>query len=393
MKFELLIALRYLKSKQKERFISLITFISIAGVAVGVAALIVVLAVMSGFDNELKERIISTSPHIVVQKEGGIADPDRASSAIRAVAGVVSVSPYVNGQAMLRYGEDVMGVLVRGIDPAGEIETTNIASYIKKGSLDLSGNNIIVGSEYANKFRVDIGGRVSIISPQTGRASDLTVSAIFNSGMYEYDMNLVFVSLKKGQSLFGTGNLVSGIGVRVEDELKVNQIKRAIQEKLGFPFWARSWIDLNSNLFNALKLEKTAMFVILTLIVLVACFNIASTLIMIVMQKIKDIGILRAIGATRKNIMTIFTLQGFLIGLSGTAMGWGLGMALCRLLEKYKFIKLPSDIYYIESLPVSVNLLDTVVICAAALILSLLATLYPAYSASRFEPVEAIRYE
>jgi len=393
MKFELLIALRYLKSKQKERFISLITFISIAGVAVGVAALIVVLAVMSGFDNELKERIISASPHIVVQKEGGIADPERASGAIREVAGVVSVSPYVNGQAMLRYGEDVMGVLVRGIDPAGEIKTTKIASYIKKGSLDLSGNNIIVGSEYANKFRVDIGDRISIISPQTGRASDFTVSAVFNSGMYEYDMNLVFVNLKKGQALFGIGNLVSGIGVRVDDELKVNRIKREIQEKLGFPFWTRSWIDLNSNLFNALKLEKTAMFIILTLIVLVACFNIASTLIMIVMEKIKDIGILRAIGATRKNIMTIFTLEGFLIGLSGTAIGWGLGMVLCRLLEKYKFIKLPSDIYYIESLPVSVNLIDTVVICAAALTLSLLATLYPAYSASRFEPVEAIRYE
>lgn len=393
MRFELMVAFRYLKSKQKERFISIITVISVAGVAVGVAALITVLAVMSGFDKELKEKIISTKSHILVQKEEGIKDIGYVMDTVAGVDHVVSVSPFVVGQAMVRYEDDVMGVLVRGIDPESEVRTTKIASYIKRGSIDLSGNRVIVGSEYAKKLRVGIGDEISIISPQTGRAHDFEVSAVFNSGMYEYDMNLVFISLKSGQALFNMGSLVSGIGVRVDDELKVEAIKTEIQKRLGYPFWTRSWIDLNRNLFSALKLEKTTMFIILALIVLVACFNIASTLIMIVLEKIKDIGILKAIGATKKNIAAIFAWEGFLIGLSGTVLGLILGVALCYLLKEYQFVKLPSDIYYIDKIPVVIKTADTVIIGAAALILSLLATLYPACSASRFEPVEAIRYE
>lgn len=393
MRFELVVALRYLKSKQKERFVSLITVISIAGVAVGVAALIIVLAVMSGFDEELKEKIIGANSHIIVEKEGGISNVGAVLDVVEKVPYVISASPFVNGQAMIRHKNDVIGSLIKGVSPEREPLITNIASYVKRGAFDLSDNKVIVGSEYANKFRVDLGDKVSIISPQSGKVYDFEVGGVFSSGMYEYDLSLAFISLENSQRLFAIGRRVSGIGIRVDDEFKVPSIKRAIQQRLGYPFWTRSWMDLNKNLFKALKLEKTVMFIILTLIVLVACFNIASTLIMIVLEKIKDIGILKAIGATRKHIMTVFTLEGFLIGLFGTLLGTGMGLTLSHLLKEYQFIKLPSDIYYIDKLPVLIKPMDTIIIGAAALILSLLAALYPAYSASRFDPVEAIRYE
>jgi len=393
MKFELMVALRYLKSKQKERFISIITVISVFGVAVGVAALIIVLAVMNGFDKELKEKVISANPHIIIQKEGGISDVGYATGVIEEVPGVVSSSPFVRGQAMVRYEDSVMGVLVRGIDPEGEVRTTRIASYLKKGSLDLTGKKIVIGSEYSKKFRVGVGDELSVISPQTGRAYDFKISGIFQSGMYEYDLNLVLINLKNGQMLFNTGKRVTGIGVKVDDEFRVKAIKGQIQAALGYPFWTMSWIDLNKNLFSALKLEKTVMFIIVFLIVLVACFNIASTLIMIVLEKVKDIGILKAIGATRKSVAGIFAWQGFLIGFSGTVLGLGLGVLLCYLLREYQFVKLPNDIYYIDKIPVVMKTFDTVIIAAGAFILSLATSIYPAYAASRLEPVEAIRYE
>jgi len=393
MKFELFVSLRYLKSKQKQRFVSLITIISVAGVALGVAALIVVLAVMNGFDNELKQKIIGTNSHIVVQKEGGIFETDYVLTTVKKIPHVVSAAPFVNGQVMIRHEDNIRGALLKGIDVDMTAPTTRLDSYITDGRLDLSDNGIIVGSEYAKKFRIILGDNISLVSPDSGKVYDFLVSGIFTSGMYEYDLNLVFINLENSQKIFNMDNAVSGINIMVDNELRVNSIKKEIQRRLPYPFWARSWVDLNKNLFAALKLEKTVMFVILTLIVLVACFNIASTLIMIVLEKTKDIGILKAIGATRKKVMAIFTFQGFFIGFLGTILGSTLGLALSYALGKYQFIKLPSDIYYIDRLPVLVEPFDTIMIGGAALALSLLAALYPAYSASRFDPVEAIRYE
>lgn len=394
MRYEYFVSLRYLLAKRKEKFISIISTISILGVAVGVCALIVVIGVMAGFDNDLRDKIVGTNSHLVIEKEGGIEDPNSVIERINVFPHVIAASPFLNGQVLIVYGNQTNSIILRGITPSEEIKVTRIGEYIKKGSIkNLKGEGILIGSEFANKFNLDVGDAVPIISPFDGKIRNFKVVGIFNSGMYDYDLNLAFVELRRAQELYGMETKVGGVGVKIDDVYLAEDLKMRMQRELGFPYWVRSWMDLNRSLFSALKLEKLAMFVILSLIIIVACLNIISTLIMVVMEKTKDIGILKAIGATNRSIMAIFTLEGFLIGTIGTILGVASGLGLSYLLEKYQFIQLPRDIYYIDRFPVDVQFGDTVAIVIAALMISLLSCIYPAWQASRLNPVDALRYE
>ena len=393
MSYELWISFRYLISRRKEKFISIISFISIMGVALGVTALIVVLAVMSGFDNDLREKIVGTNSHIIIEKEGGITDYNAVVAEINKIPHVKASSPFINGQALIRQDEQVLGLVLRGIDPAREKDVTNIQKYLESGTIEVKKDTVLIGKELSLKLGLKIGDAISLISAADPKPKSFKIAGIFNSGMFEYDMNLVFTNLEGAQNFYNTGNMAGGIGVRVDDVNKADNIKKDVQEKIGFDYWVRSWSELNKNLFSALKLEKITMFIILALIVVVACFNIASTLIMMVMEKTKDIGILKSIGADNKSIRKIFMLDGFLIGFAGTVLGAIGGFGISYLLKTYQFIKLPKDMYYIDRLPVNLEMGDAITVIAAAMIISLLSTLYPSWQAAKMEPVEALRYE
>ena len=394
MRYELLVASRYLLAKRREKFISIISLISVLGVAVGVCALIVVIGVMTGFDNELRDKIIGANSHIIVEQEGGIEDSAALIKKIKTEPHVVSASPFLDGQALIRAKDTMQGVSIRGIVSADEARVSKLSSYVMSGSMSaLKGGGMLIGTEMARRFGLRLGDTVSVLSPLDGSSKDFKVAGTFNSGYYEYDSSLAFIDLRDAQELFGAEGKVGGIGIRIDDELLAPQVRVRLQKELGFPFYVKTWIDLNRSLFSALKLEKLAMFWILALIVTVACFNIAATMIMVVMEKTKDIGILKAIGAANNSIRLIFTLQGFIVGAIGTALGVAGGLGLGYLLEKYQFIKLPRDIYYIDRFPVDIQYTDVAAIVVAALAISLLACLYPAWQASRLNPVDALRYE
>src|SRR3990172_4718235 len=325
MPYELDIGLRYLKARRKQTFISLITWISIAGVTVGVMALIIVLAVMAGFEEDLRNKILGTNSHIVILEPGshGMAQYQGAIDKVEKVDHVISATPFIYSQAMLTSTGSVSGVVIRGIDPLREARVTNLAENLKEGSLtDLEKNNgvgggVIIGQELARNLGISLGEEITIISPlgkmtpigMVPRMKKFWVAGIFDSGMYEYDTGLAFISLKNAQNFFNMGDRVTGIEVKVDDIYKADKIANNIQKLLGVPYWVRDWMEMNKNLFSALKLEKVVMFVILTLIVLVAAFNIISTLIMVVMEKGKDIAILKSMGATNKSIMKIFVIE------------------------------------------------------------------------------------
>ncbi len=291
------------------------------GVAVGVTALIVVLAVMSGFDRDLREKIVGTNSHIIIEKEGGISNYNALVGEINKIQHVKASSPFLNGQALIRQDEQVLGVILRGIDPAREKDVTNIQKYLESGTLNLKKDTVLIGKELSSRLGLKIGDTISLISAADPEPKSFKVAGIFNSGMFEYDMNLIFTNLEGAQNFYSTGNVAGGIGVRVDDVNSADRIKKDVQKQIGLDYWVRSWSELNKNLFSALKLEKITMFIILALIVVVACFNIASALIMMVMEKTKDIGILKSIGADNRSIRKIFMLDGFLIGFAGTLIG------------------------------------------------------------------------
>ncbi len=410
MSFEFFIGRRYLKAKQKQAFISMITILSIAGVTVGVMALIVVIAVMSGFEADLKSRILGIESHVVLMNQAGpFENYGEILNAVQNAQGVEAATPFIYSQVMLRSAHSVSGAVLRGIDPdtAGTVikgisyqGLKTVANNQVSTQADPTGPGIILGSELARSLHVLKGDSVYIITPK-GMISPIghvpamrrfIVRGTFETGMYEYDGSMAYIRLKEAQKLLRMGASVNGIEARVTNIYEARKVSKEIVAKLGYPFWARDWMQMNHNLFSALKLEKTVMFIILALIILVAAFNIASTLIMMVMEKTKDIAILKAMGATNRSIRKIFVLNGMIIGTIGTLLGTCIGFILCGLLKKYKFIELPGDVYYLTTLPVQLETLDVVIIASSALIICFLATLYPANQASKLDPVEAIRY-
>jgi lipoprotein-releasing system permease protein len=414
MSYEMFIGLRYLKAKRKQTFVSLITLISIAGVMVGVTALIVVIAVMNGFKEDLRDKILGVTSHVVISRfDGNISKYQEVRAKVEEVSGVNAATPFIYTQVMISSRKAISGAVLRGIEPKTASKVINLPKNLRAGSLEeLEAENkpegmrstpgIILGNELARNIGASRGEPVTVISPlgrltplgRVPRSQTFRVAGIFDSGMYEYDSTIAYVSLWAAQRFLGIGDRVTGIEVRVDDIYEADRVARAIGKALdGYPYWSRDWMRMNKNLFSALKLEKIVMFIILTLIILVAAFNIVGTLIMVVVEKTRDIAILKSMGATRRSIMKIFLIEGAVIGLVGTLLGLLGGYTLCTLLATYKFIELPSDVYYISTLPVKMNPLDVALIALAAIVITLAASVYPAWQASRFDPAEAIRYE
>ncbi|MFZ2198658.1 MAG: lipoprotein-releasing ABC transporter permease subunit [Thermodesulfovibrionales bacterium] len=405
--YQLFIALRYLKSKKKYRAVSVTTAISISGVAVGVMALLVVLSVMSGFHQDLQKKILGANAHIIIRDyKGAIQSYEKTAEKLNGEKDIISYAPFVLGQVMVSSGNRTHGVFMRGINPDKESQTTDILSHVKDGDfLKLSEEGeipgIILGKELASSLGVFVDDKINIVSPlgeigpmgMLPKIRQFRVVAIFEIGMFEYDSSLALTNIKAAQEFFGMDNTISGVEVRLYDIYKAPEIKKHLQKKLGFPFYVMDWMQMNKNLFSALKLEKFAMFVILVLIILVASFNIISNLIMNVMEKSREIAILKAIGATNKSIMAIFILQGLFIGIIGTTVGVLGGFGLGYILNTYQIIKLPADVYYLSHLPVKMNLFDFVTVSLSAVTITLLATIYPAWQAAKLDPVEPLRYE
>lgn len=409
MGYEFFIARRHLGGKRRTGFISVISFLSLAGVTVGVAALLVVISVMNGFQEELRAKILGVTAHVIILRHQNepIADYEPVVAAVRANPEVVGCSPFIYTKSMVSVGRQVDGVVLRGIDPALETGVTDVARNIVAGAFDFAAAAgqlppVVMGIELADRLRAHLGDTVTVASPQAAtatplglipRARQFRLAGIFDAGMYEYNSTLAYIGLAEAQEFLQLGHSITGIEVKVRDLYQAPRVGRDIVRSLGAPYRANDWMQLNWNLFSALKLEKTVMFLILVLVIMVAAFNIISSLIMIVIEKTREIGILKSMGATSRSVMRIFMMEGLIIGAGGTLMGLALGYGLCRLLARYQFVRLPADVYFINKLPVQMQASDFALIAAAAVAITFLATIYPAWKAYRMQPVEAIRYE
>jgi lipoprotein-releasing system permease protein len=408
MSFELFFSLRYLKAKRRQGFISIITGISILGIMIGVMALIVVLAVMNGYREDLLKKILGVNSHIfILSYEGGITDTEEVMRSATAVEGVISATPFIYSQVMVKKDENISGAILRGVDPDTGGKVINIDSMIRGGSLSVLDKyenglkGVIIGVELSKQIGALPGDAVTLVSPvgkltPLGRVANedqFIVKGLFESGMYEYDNSLLYISLNDAKDFLSLGDDVTGIELRIKDIQKSDEVSRAVQDKLGYPYWTKDWKMMNRSLFSAIKLEKVTMFIILTMIILVGALNIISSLVMLVMEKHRDISILRTMGASSKSIMYIFLFQGLFVGLAGTFLGLISGTFLCQILEKYKFIKLPPDVYYITTLPVKMEWMDTFLISLAAILISFVATIFPSRQAATVNPVESLRYE
>ncbi|MCK5552441.1 MAG: lipoprotein-releasing ABC transporter permease subunit [Deltaproteobacteria bacterium] len=411
MPYEIFIGLRYLKAKRKQFFMSINSIISIAGVFLGVMTLIIVLAVMNGFETDIKDKILGTHSHVILLKQGagGISNYSALIEQVKGYERVVSASPFIYSEGMLTSKANVSGVVIRGIDPDSAVEVTNIGRAMMEGSLsdlkkqggDRGIAGIIIGKELARHLGTFLNEPVTVISPMgtitpmgmVPRMKQFKVTGIFNVGMYEYDSKLAYISLKEAQRFFDMGDAVTGIEIKVDDVYRAKEVAGIIQRDLGFPYWTRDWMEMNKNLFSALRLEKVIMFIILFLIVFVAAFNIVSTLIMVVRDKTREIGILRAMGMPAGTIRRAFILQGVVIGVVGTTLGTILGLVLAGYVDQRKLIDIDPSVYFIDHLPVQVDPLDLLIIIVASLLVATLATIYPAGRAASLNPVDAIRHE
>jgi len=432
MRYELFIGLRYLRSKKRHSFVSVIGLISIIGVIIGVMSLNVVLGVMKGFEDELRNKILGVNAHIVVLNyNGAFQDYEEVTSKLIEYEGVEGASPFIYGQGMLVADSNVSGAVIRGINPVSAGDVTNVYEAVGKGSyiglnkknvdeLDQlgkklilkldnktpSGNRpIVIGRELAATLGVIIGDEVNLVSPfgkigpfgPIPKVRKFELVAIFNYGMIEYDSSIAYVSINDAMKFFDMRDKVSGIEVKIKNVYNAKKIGEDIKKYLGFPFYTRNWEDVNQSLFRALKLERIAIGIFLTFIVLVAALDIVSTLTMVVMEKGRDIAILKAMGSTRSSIMRVFLTEGMIIGFTGTLIGTIAGFLICYLIKTSEYLKsiIPfnPEVYYVSEFPVRIEPFYFIGIALTSLIICFFATLYPSYQASRKDPVEALRYE
>ncbi|PLX68194.1 MAG: lipoprotein-releasing system transmembrane subunit LolC [Denitrovibrio sp.] len=408
MKFERFVAKRYLKSRKSNKILSFISGISVLGILLGVATLIVVVSVMSGFSDNLKNRILGANAHIVVNRVdvSPIDNWRSVSKIIKDVEGVTGVSPFILNQVLLNSQDNVSGVVVRGVLPEEELKVTAIEKFMVDGYFNdvakpgESGNpTIALGKELAASLGVLLGDEVVMVSPFgkkgpfgiTPKMKRFEVTGVFDTGMYEYNSTLAYINITSAQEFFGTGDIASGFSVATVNFDQAKDIAAKIQSELDFPFWSRDWISMNKSLFSALKLEKYAMFIILTLIIIVASFNVISMITVTVKDKKRDIAIMRAMGAPEKMISSIFMRQGMMIGFTGTVMGNILAFIICTVLDRFKLISLPEDVYFMDRIPVKIEFTTFIMVTICALLITYIAGLFPARQSAKLDPIEALR--
>ncbi len=416
MHYELFVGLRYLRARRRETFVSLLSIISILGVMIAVMTLTVVISVMTGFEEVLRNRLLGINSHVVLVKTGDtLTGYKELTERVASEDGVLSATPMVYGQLILTSRSRVSGVVVRGIDPEtasgvitikplieeGRVEDLKVRHAVRIEDREMKLPGMILGARLAGQLGVMVGDPIQAISPlgsltamgMIPKVRRFVVVGLFDSGMHEYDRTLVFMNISDAQQFFGLGDSVTSIEIRVRDVDRAPEVAKRIQQRFGFPYLTEDWSRLWPNLFAALRLERWVYILVLLLMVLIAAFNIVSTLIMVVMEKRKDIAVLRSMGASRGSIWRIFLLKGCIIGVVGTLLGVLFGYGVCLLIQEYQFIELPQDVFLVSTVPVKISALHFISVALASFVICLIASIYPARQAAKLDPVEVIRYE
>lgn len=414
MSWEFFVGMRYLRSRRSDAFVSVITLISTLGVLLGVMVLTMTLAIMTGFEEDLRARILGLHPHIRVTNHlgtGVIDEPDDIVATLKSDPRVEDAAAIVQSQMLVSSGDTLLGVFARGIDAKSGSSTAGIEHYVVEGSVDDVGKHVtldgtelptvMIGRDLAAKLFVERGDTLRLMSPRFSaspmgampRAKRFVVSALFDSGMVEYDSALVFMGIDDARALFGVGHIATGVEARLFEPYQAPDVAADLNSRIGAPYWVEPWTEAHRNVFAALKLEKTAYFLVLLLIILVAAFTIVSTLYMVVMEKRRDIAVLKTMGADDGSIARIFVMKGLLIGGVGTSLGALFGWLGCLALARYEFIHLPEGVFYVKTLPVRIEAENFLMVMGASMVICLGACLFPAWKAARVVPVDVLRYE